>query len=423
MQISPWGRRIVVGALLLLLVVFFHLRSRNTAGVSQSRSGTIGQLRVGNASVQASELLALARASVPHYSASTSLEDAAILASKSQQATPRPQKGLLCAVFANANRASVQTILANIEYMKSSCDWALIFYGGDASLIRLLQHAVSGKEDISIIKCLMADPREHVLRQYSVNLFVTASQFHQPSAWRQEQHWEREHNSLVYPKSLLYMYLLDLLPAYERVWLLDSDISTVQFNVKEYLKTTNCAFPERPLVSQPLIAKSTQSYKYLNADEWRDNNIAATSSDFVEIQAPLMDSVFFVWFLRFFVVPLLLPSHILGADWGFDALFCNAARIFAHQNGRDSRYVCMIVTGGTPLRHLDTGAVDETLGYDLKKYLNKALMRIIEAAFPHVYHSGHDKSINPLLFSGNYFQVTANSSRFLNRRGSPQCAY
>lgn len=394
------------------VLVFVMLRRRQV-GLSG-----IGQMRVGNSTLTAKELLALAEASVPR-TAAASLEDAAILSSRDHRLLPimgLRKKGLLCAVFSNADRSSVQTILANMEYMTASCDWALIFYGGDDSLIRLLQHATHEKEGITIVKCLMAEPREQLLRNFRVNLFATSPRaFHQTTpTWS----WQRgeaeikggagEHNSLAYPKSLQYIYILDLLPAYERVWLLDSDISIVGFNVGDFLKAVDCAFPEQPLVAQPLIAESTQSYKYLNANAWIGTAIIATSTDFVEIQAPLLDALFFDWFLRFFVVPLLAPSHILGADWGFDALFCNAARIFAQQNGRsESEHVCMIVTAGTPLRHLNRAALDETLGYDLKKYLNNALMNIIQSAYPHVYQSGHDKSISPALFPARYLQVNS----------------
>jgi hypothetical protein len=32
---------------------------------------------------------------------------------------------------------------------------------------------------------------------------------------------------------------------------------------------------------------------------------------------------------RFVIVPLLGPSHVLGADWGFDATFCGAGKAYA----------------------------------------------------------------------------------------------
>lgn len=415
---SVWRRRmwwLIVCTAGCVFVFVLVDRPRRQAGLT----GGIGHMRVGNSTLNAEELVAHAEASVTHTTANAaSLEEAAILSSRSaRQVSQRKtrKKKLLCAVFSNADRSSVQTILANMEHMTASCDWALIFYGGDESLIRLLQHAIHGKEGITIVKCVMAEPREQLLSKFHVNLnlLASASAFHQTPAWQEGKegrkgHIPEKHNSLVYPKSLQYMYLLELLPSYERVWLLDSDISTVGFNVREFLKATDCAFSERPLVAQPLIAESTQSYKYLNANAWKGTAIIATSTDFVEIQAPLLDSDFFDWFLRFFIVPLLTPSHILGADWGFDALFCNAARIFAHHNGRgESKHVCMIVTAGTPLHHLDRAALDETLGYELKKYLNKALVAIIQSAYPHVYHSGHDKSINPALLPAHYLQVTS----------------
>ena len=91
------------------------------------------------------------------------------------------------------------------------------------------------------------------------------------------------------------------------------------------------------LVSQPLLQEKTQIYKYFHSDAWKaeekkmqysplsffqptktssHTTIIAAETRFIEIQAPLFDAYFFHWFLRYFVVPLLGASHVLGADWG-----------------------------------------------------------------------------------------------------------
>ena len=91
------------------------------------------------------------------------------------------------------------------------------------------------------------------------------------------------------------------------------------------------------MISQPLLQETTQTYKYFHSNAWKAEEqkmqnglfsflqptktsprvkIIAAETRFIEIQAPLFDSYFFHWFLRFFVVPLLGASHVLGADWG-----------------------------------------------------------------------------------------------------------
>ena len=129
------------------------------------------------------------------------------------------------------------------------------------------------------------------------------------------------------------------------------------------------------LVSQPLIAGDVQKYRYLNNADWARGlrsylrrtgtkaappctvsvlrhhgwqvkprkptdlppghpampTLVAAETGFIEVQAPVFEAHFLTWWVRFLVTPLLGAAHVLGADWGVDALFCRAARMYASE--------------------------------------------------------------------------------------------
>jgi len=366
----------------------------------------------------------------------TDWESAALLAARTFGEAGRQQrreglkkKALLCATFTNSSDpASLQNVVSNMEVMKGLCDWAVLFYDRESSSsgIRRLEREAKAL-GVSVVKSEFVESRDAVLERHGVALSVTPSTLEEGLALRRGRpsssssatgEGKQAFNSLVYPKSVQYMSLLDLLPQYERAWLLDADISLAGFQPGRFFQIIDCAFAAKPLVAQPLISENTQSYKFLRSLQWREfqakdrvekKAILATSSAFVEIQAPLVDAQFFEWFLRYFTAPLLRPSHILGADWGIDALFCKSANAFAAASSSENIRLektgvsigtdaCMLVVAGSPLHHVDRRVLDGALGKAVKKRLNRALMRIVEATFPNFYKSGHDKDANMLEF-------------------------
>ena len=126
-----------------------------------------------------------------------------------------------------------------------------------------------------------------------------------------------------------------------------------------------------PILTQPLIYESTQSYKYFNYNSWKkgtlyeffsgnkqkknnkkikkkeiknklktktkkkikkmNHRVIAAETKFVEIQTPIIQMDFFIWFFDFFIVPLLDYSEILGTDWGIDCMFCEAAKFYRNE--------------------------------------------------------------------------------------------
>jgi hypothetical protein len=224
-----------------------------------------------------------------------------------------------------------------------------------------------------------------------------------------------------------------------------------------------------PIITQPLIYENTQSYKYLNYEYWSnedtllnhknsknnnnnkndinnidkydDNNInnkkyninkielntkrnvIAAESRFIEIQAPMVEIRFFIWFFDFFIVPLLESSEILGTDWGLDSLFCRAAKFYRIQeiingdfhsntdkvdqnnnnnnnnnhnnnNNNNDDVVCAVLTSVTPVSHRDTKAFDTHLGKLNKKVLGHEFIEKIKQTFPLFYSDGHKQKYN-----------------------------
>jgi hypothetical protein len=232
------------------------------------------------------------------------------------------------------------------------------------------------------------------------------------------------YNALISPKSLMLLQFLPYLRRYRSVWLLDGDISLRDFDMRRFLNILRCSFASTPLVSQPLIAENTQTYKYLNSKGWAKSRALSSTAGFVEIQAPLMDSRFLEWYLLAFVAPMAGASHILGADWGFDRLFCNAASTFirevlldvdyspfsrvderpaqtgsgsgAKQPPNSKHIGCAIVTGGTPLHHLNSQVTNSIMGSDSKYALNMELVALIAAAYPNHVMNGKGPLSDPL---------------------------
>jgi len=264
------------------------------------------------------------------------------------------------------------------------------------------------------------------------------------------------YNDKAYPKTLQFTYLLSILPKYRRVWLLDSDISLEGFRPEPFFRIIECAFEEPPIIAQPLITSSSkdtggkaQSYKYLNEQYWKtdreNGQVDATSTSFIEIQAPLMNAAYFEWFITRMVIPLLAPSHFLGADWGFDSLFCTTAGLYrsltkirppiasagvgtgsgnavkASRRAQNRRLfpvgslapACVVTVGADPVHHLNVNAHDMSNNVNhnqhqnaitqarahtrkkMRERLNKEMMNIIRDVMPNFFMSGHGKESDP----------------------------
>ena len=75
-------------------------------------------------------------------------------------------------------------------------------------------------------------------------------------------------------------------------------------------------------------------YPYLQYDTWHnsskkggsssssgssdDDDIIAVTTDFIEMQAPIIHTGFFLWYIQYVIKPTLAAANILGADYGYD---------------------------------------------------------------------------------------------------------
>ena len=137
------------------------------------------------------------------------------------------------------------------------------------------------------------------------------------------------YNNKINPKIIHFIRLLWRLPEYQYVWIIDGDITLTDFNLTKFLTILSCAFEYKPIITQPLIIENTQSYPYINHKNWVHNKAIATETGFIEIQVPMLNTQFLSYYIMKFVFPIVIPMHILGADWGFDELFCSAAKLYS----------------------------------------------------------------------------------------------
>ena len=276
------------------------------------------------------------------------------------QALQRPshasRKELLCATFVFGGPKAASVFLANLHNSQVVCDWAVVVYDGDASLV-CPSSPSSGLPGASGSYAGQAGRVVHC-RLAPAALFLGLGMFNSTS---------QNHSSLrlTIPKTLLYQELAPYLPSYQRVLLLDEDISLKGFKTGAFLGIWSCAFgTERPLVVQAVVAENTQFLGYMNARAWRGKDVLASASGLIEQQAPAFDALFLEWFLTR-VLPLPRESvRANGVDWGHDRTWCGAAQMYARLvlhypstpqvDGSIPYYsACAILPGVPPIHHLN----------------------------------------------------------------------
>lgn len=183
------------------------------------------------------------------------------------------RKVLLCAVFSRTATAALSNTIKNIVHMGNSCDWAIVFYDGDRD--NIVKFCTTDAIVEKVIHCQRA--RESFKNKNSTDI-----------------------SRRGIPKSVLYVELLPYLRNYQRIFLMDEDISLLDFETESFLKIWDCAFRNQPppLVVQPVIAESTQYFNFVAQSTWKETGIVATASGLVEQQVPFFDSIYFEWFVR-----------------------------------------------------------------------------------------------------------------------------
>ena len=261
-----------------------------------------------------------------------------------QELETRPRQGVLCVTFLRASMdTSVKVTFKNVALTTAFCKWALVIYrGSDEDVANVCSDAALRRgTDIKdqIVHCQRT---EHAVER------------------------TKNFNQKAVPKTILYRDLLPYLPDYERVFLLDEDISLYGVDLDKYMAIWDCAFlghAQKPLITQPLIAESTQFFDFVNAEHWKGKRYMAAGVGLIEQQVPFFDAIFFEWFVRRVLVYTMKRALELGADCGHDRSWCNAARMYGrHVLGwsnsskvRDTP--CALITG-VSVHHLNLRSME-----------------------------------------------------------------
>ena len=140
------------------------------------------------------------------------------------------------------------------------------------------------------------------------------------------------------PKQAMFSYLVGVAADYNKIWLLDEDISLVGFNIPQFLYFSNChdrSQADTPdtqlLVTQPIVAQNTQDRISVSASYWKqlqneslakhvegstNRVLSGTYTGFVESQAPLFESNYFIWYTNYIIAPLRKQHLTLQSGWG-----------------------------------------------------------------------------------------------------------
>jgi hypothetical protein len=262
--------------------------------------------------------------------------------------------------------------------MQRDCDWALVVYAGGEAAVRALCHDPRVRH--RFVHCARSPAtRQSWEQQEHLRLNVgnpgSPRNVSASASGRSGAGAAAPVRKRVVPKSVLYQELLPYLPSYKRVFLLDEDIHLEGFNYTRFSRTWDCAFPDPPLVVQPLIAESKQDYDFLNANSWIDKsrrNVLASGVGYVERQTPLLDSVFFEWLVSKVLSRTKSQALKHEVDWGANRIWCNAAQMYAREVlglGNLHRFTACAVVTGSMVHHLDGKSLHNKHSSDRRAFM------------------------------------------------------
>ena len=287
------------------------------------------------------------------------------------------QKPLLCATFMSLrSEKSFKNLVQNIKYAKERCEWLVVSY--NAVNETLYSSRVAIIEEVGRSANTIASIMRHSFG-----------------------------NSDGLMKPLLFDILLPFLQLYSKVWLMDEDISIVGFDFRSYFGIWRCAFNEAsppPVISQPLI-NGNKNLPPFSKEGWAmyKNSVVAFQSAWIEQQSPILDSKFFSWFIRNFVLPLKSDFIQSRSDFGYDQTWCGAAEIWNHmlrertphndstgekEEGEDSmRSVnnppCVVIIADNYVNHMDFKSI-----VDWHSKRVEYLVAAFKKKFPNTYYDG-----------------------------------
>ena len=239
----------------------------------------------------------------------------------------------------SSESASIARLQASIKYIGRRASWAVVLYD---------HSALSDWDNVA-----------QTARNVRAMLIVRTG--------RRPSHGTRTlKGRKFYPKLLFWLQAMDLIERHEYVWLADEDISFRGFDHSGYWHQLHTAFAQRhrapPLISQPVINATVAAafgdpagkwVELINAAAfWRGSGVAIVESSYVEQQAALVHSRFFIHGSAVWET-LAKAQHAAGSDFGLDTIWCGAAQLHAPE-----RVGCAVLT--VCIEHDDTRALNWT---------------------------------------------------------------
>lgn len=278
-------------------------------------------------------------------------------------------KLLLCSTFIKADYKNLEVLYSNMNLMRDQCDWAIIFYGGDDDLMNLFCSAATKDmiEYISVTNKMIKlnDTYNSHRLPLRVPSCKKAEASHQPKISIPIGDGVYVKQYLSIPKSVLYQELLVLLPHYHIAFLMDEDISLKGFSFTRFVRKWACAFWPNiaPMITQPLIAESTQYFEYVHEQVWkvdlqhkkRYSKAIAATVGLVEQQVPIFNAAFLEWYIKRVLINIKDVALKNGVDQSIDKTWCKAAEMYMKYVLRDlssrKNYGCGIIISTPPVHH------------------------------------------------------------------------
>lgn len=301
----------------------------------------------------------------------------------------------LCVTFTFSSESALTSLTRKLKsIVNGTCDWAIFVYGGDKDLANnyyrnTLPRFKSEHSRVALFEFNVT--KEDILRKHLLNYVAL------------DNNSLTHINHRIFPKPMILLQLLPMLSEYSYVWVFDEDIHISNFNLMRFLYNVHDSFNNSPiLIAQPLILDNTQAYTYLNYNSWNKSeykDISAAETRFVEIQTPIFVSTYLEWFLQNIVKENLWAIFVLGADWGLDSMFCPLAIEFSkqlHSMTSKTSIPCAVIIDGSPVHHSNDRSIDYKIGYNIRKTLNRELVRILEQRYHGFMLRGLKDECNPL---------------------------
>ena len=259
-------------------------------------------------------------------------------------------KPLLCATFASlTNVQSFDNLIENIKLGGNRCDWIVVPYkpknGAEKS-----QRTWSESFKETIARTASESKTSFTILDDDHKISSTIG----------------DGDEL---KPLLYHKLLPYLQSYEKLWLLDEDISIEGFNFERYFGIWNCAFRQdspAPCITQPLLIGKELAPFGNNGWKIFNDSIIAVKSAWIEQQAPILDAQFFSWFTLYFISPLYSEIVKAKSDVGHDFTWCGAAKLWnsiksdaMNSSSMDPNPACAVILGDNPITHKDFQTIND----------------------------------------------------------------